>query len=317
AAAGLLKTAAAHATVFNILVNDVDQGLGNSASGYIRSPPNNSPIVDVTSKDMTCNVNGGKAAAKFVEVSGGDKITFEWHHDSNSASDDIIASSHRGPVMTYIAPAASNGEGNVWLKLAEEGFANGKWAVDNLIANRGKHSIVLPNLAPGEYLLRPEIIALHEGFRSGGAQFYMECVQIKVTSSGSVTLPAGVAIPGAYKATDPGVLFDLYGSFSSYPIPGPKVWDGASSAAPAPAPAQSSAAPRPTTTAPANPPRTTLITSTRSTVTPTPAPGNGGNVAVTAAEWQQCGGINFTGATKCADGLVCRQWNPYYFQCVA
>jgi lytic cellulose monooxygenase (C1-hydroxylating) len=85
------STVAGHTTVFNILVNDVDQGLGNSASGYIRSPPNNNPIVDVTSKDMTCNV-GNAAAAKTIEVAGGDKITFEWHHNDNSASDDIIAS---------------------------------------------------------------------------------------------------------------------------------------------------------------------------------------------------------------------------------
>lgn len=91
AAANAVQMVAGHATVFNILVNDVDQGLGNSASGYIRSPPNNNPITDVTSKDMTCNVNGGTAAAKTIEVAGGDKITFEWHHNNNEASDDIIA----------------------------------------------------------------------------------------------------------------------------------------------------------------------------------------------------------------------------------
>jgi cellulase len=91
AVAGILNTVTAHTTVFNILVNDVNQGLGNSAAGYIRSPPSNSPITDVTSKDMTCNVNGGTAAAKFVEVKGGDKITFEWHHNNADASDDIIA----------------------------------------------------------------------------------------------------------------------------------------------------------------------------------------------------------------------------------
>lgn len=138
--------------------------------------------------------------------------------------------------MTYIAPTKSNGAGNVWIKLAEEGLSGGKWAVDNLIANKGKHSITVPDLAAGEYLLRPEIIALHEGDRANGAQFYMECVQIKVTSAGAKTLPAGVAIPGTYTATDPGILFNLYsGSVTSYPIPGPKVWDGASGSPATPA----------------------------------------------------------------------------------
>jgi lytic cellulose monooxygenase (C1-hydroxylating) len=91
AAAGTAQLAAAHTTVFAVFVNDEDQGLGNSADGYIRSPPNNNPITDVTSKDMTCNVNNA-ATAKTLEVKGGDKITFEWHHNDRTASDDIIAS---------------------------------------------------------------------------------------------------------------------------------------------------------------------------------------------------------------------------------
>ncbi|KAL3427842.1 glycosyl hydrolase family 61 [Phlyctema vagabunda] len=232
AAAILASVASAHTTVTNIYVNDVTQGAGNSAAGYIRSPPNNNPVKDITSAAMTCNVNNA-ATAKTVSVAAGDKITFEWHHDSTSASDDIIDGSHKGPVITYIAPTSSNGAGDVWVKLAEEGFSGGKWAVDNLKTNAGKHSITIPStLAAGTYLLRPEIIALHEADAAfnvnsaRGAQFYMECVQIEVKTGGSTTLPAGVAIPGAYSYSDPGVVFNLYGSFTTYPIPGPAVWDG-------------------------------------------------------------------------------------------
>jgi cellulase len=139
--------------------------------------------------------------------------------------------------MVYIAPTSSNGAGNVWVKLAEEGYdASTKlWAVDNLITNKGKHSFTLPSvLADGDYLIRGEIIALHEADAAysansaRGAQFYMECVQITVTGGGSTTLPTGVAIPGAYAYTDPGVTFNLYGSFTSYTIPGPAVWSAAS-----------------------------------------------------------------------------------------
>lgn len=208
--------------------------------------------------------------------------------------------SHKGPVLTYIAPASSNGNGNVWVKLAQEGYANGKWAVDNLIANRGKHSVTLPNLAPGDYLLRPEIIALHEGNRASGTQFYMECVQIRVTSSGSVTLPAGVAIPGAYKATDPGVLFNIYGSFSSYTIPGPAVWNGASGGSPAPAPT-STKAPAASSAAP----RTTLVTSAKPVATGALAPLYG-----------QCGGQGWTGPTACVSGATCKANGQYYSQCL-
>ncbi|KAE8155248.1 glycoside hydrolase [Aspergillus avenaceus] len=228
ALAAAAKLATAHTTVHAVWINDVDQGEGNSDSGYIRSPPSNSPITDVTSKDMTCNVNNVETA-KTLSVKSGDKITFEWHHDSRSESDDIIASSHKGPVMVYIAPTDKGTDGSGWVKLAEDGYSDGKWAVDRLIANKGKHSITMPDVPAGNYLLRPEIIALHEGMREGGAQFYMECVQVKVTSEGSNTLPSGVSIPGTYSADDKGILFDIYSSFDSYPIPGPAVWDGASS----------------------------------------------------------------------------------------
>ncbi|KAF2204117.1 hypothetical protein GQ43DRAFT_205631 [Delitschia confertaspora ATCC 74209] len=306
ALAAASRLALCHTTVHAIFVNDVDQGAGNSASGYIRSPPNNNPITDVQSSAMTCNVNNA-ATAKTIDVKGGDKITFEWHHDSRTASDDIIAGSHKGPILTYIAPTKSNGAGNVWVKLAEEGFSNGKWAVDNLIANKGKHSITLPDLAAGEYLLRPEIIALHEGNRVGGAQFYLECVQIRVTSSGSKTLSAGVALPGAYKSTDPGVLFNLYSSFTSYPIPGPAVWNGASGAVAAPVtPSVPAITKAPASTPTPTPVHTTLVTAVRPT-TPAAQPSTPAAGAANAvAKWGQCGGINYTGSTTCVSGSSCK-----------
>lgn len=39
-------------------------------------------------------------------------------------------------------------------------------------------------------------------------------------------VPAGVKIPGAYSAQDPGIKIDIYGSgFKTYTIPGPDVVD--------------------------------------------------------------------------------------------
>lgn len=63
----------------------------------------------------------------------------------------------------YIADAKTNGAGGVWTKLYESGLENGVWAVQTLIQNKGKVSFTLPSsIAPGNYLLRAEIIALHE-----------------------------------------------------------------------------------------------------------------------------------------------------------
>ncbi|RHZ49388.1 putative endoglucanase [Aspergillus thermomutatus] len=336
ALAAAAKLVNAHATVYAVWINDVDQGLGNSADGYIRSPPNNSPITDVTSTDMTCNVNGKNAVAKTLSVKAGDKVTFEWHHNSRDASDDIIASSHLGPVMVYMAPTEKGTAGNGWVKIAEDGYSNGKWAVDTLIANKGKHSITVPDVPAGNYLFRPEIIALHEGNREGGAQLYMECVQVKVTSDGTKTLPEGVSIPGVYTATDPGILFNIYTSFTSYPIPGPAVWDGSSSgsssgsstapattAAPATSVSTQQAAVETSSTSTYVAP-TTFATATKPTTTaaaPAASASNSsssgsGSTSGSIKIWQQCGGLNYSGATACESGLVCKQWNPYYHQCI-
>jgi len=94
------------------------------------------------------------------------------------------------------------------------------------------------------YLLRAELIGLHEGDAAydknpiRGAQFYPNCVQLEVQGDGKVELPAGVGFPGAYKFEDPGIHYDVYCStktsplpttpcITTYQIPGPTVWSGA------------------------------------------------------------------------------------------
>jgi cellulase len=85
-------------------------------------------------------------------------------------------------------------------------LSGGTWAVDTLITNRGKHDVTIPaGLAPGKYLLRGEIIALHEADTAfnvnsaRGAQFYMECIQINVTGAGATVrvftiLPSNISL---------------------------------------------------------------------------------------------------------------------------
>jgi hypothetical protein len=81
-------------------------------------------------------------------------------------------------------------------------------------------------LKAGHYLIRAEMIALHEGDVSyvanprRGAQFYPDCVQIEVTGEGSVELPSeGVDFPGAYSYEDPGVVHNVRSLLFLFPIP--------------------------------------------------------------------------------------------------
>ena len=79
--------------------------------------------------------------------------------------------------------------------------------------------------SPGEYLVRVEHIGLHEG-HVGKAQFYIECFQLKIESSGTATLGPTVKIPGVYKTNDPGIAFNKWNNPKSYTMPGPKVFSG-------------------------------------------------------------------------------------------
>ncbi|KAG8734932.1 hypothetical protein FRC10_011207 [Ceratobasidium sp. 414] len=143
----------AHTTVYGVWLNGVFQGDGRNS--YIRSPPNNNPVKDLTSSAMACNVNN-VVVPKSVSVKAGDTLTFEWYHDTRN--DDIIATSHKGPVQVYIAPASSNGAGDVWVKIFSAKGSGSTWAVDQLIASHGQHSVKIPNVAAGQYLLRAEIV---------------------------------------------------------------------------------------------------------------------------------------------------------------
>jgi hypothetical protein len=98
-------------------------------------------------------------------------------------------------------------------------------------------------------LVRVEHIGLHEG-HVGKAQFYIECFQLKIESSGTGKLGPTVKIPGVYKATDPGIAFNKWNNPKSYTFPGPAVWNGAASAA-SEAVAEAPAAEAPATQAPA------------------------------------------------------------------
>lgn len=62
----------------------------------------------------------------------------------------------------------------------------------------------------GDYLFRIEHVALHSASKAGGAQFYISCAQLTVSGGGSKKPTDLVAFPGAYKATDPGIMLNIY-----------------------------------------------------------------------------------------------------------
>lgn len=75
----------------------------------------------------------------------------------------------------------------------------------NLFSSRAYRRLRTLTVPKNSYLLRPELITLHEAETTflanpiRGAQLYMACIQIRVTGEGSVSLPSGVGFPGAYE----------------------------------------------------------------------------------------------------------------------
>jgi cellulase len=147
--------------------------------------------------------------------------------------------SHHGPVIDYVA--SCNGDCSTvdkttleFVKIAESGLISdttspGTWASDNLIANNNSWAITIPStLAPGNYVLRHEIIALHSAGSSDGAQNYPQCINLEVTGSGTES-PAGTLGESLYTETDAGILVNIYTTGLDYTIPGPTLWSGGSS----------------------------------------------------------------------------------------
>ncbi|KAF4969825.1 hypothetical protein FZEAL_10158 [Fusarium zealandicum] len=188
---------------------------GNQDNGFVAPDAFNT-------EDILCHKDG-KPVKNAVTVAAGNTVTLTW---------DTWPESHKGPVTDYLAPVAGaftniDKSRLKFAKIAEQGLVSGsnpgKWASDALMADSFSWDVTIPaNLKPGNYVLRHEILALHSAGQENGAQAYPQCINIKVTGSGTGTLKGG-DLTTFYKAADPGVLFNLYGAFSSYEIPGPKV----------------------------------------------------------------------------------------------
>lgn len=121
-----------------------------------------------------------------------------------------------------------------FFKIDESGLISdsnvpGTWASDNLISNNNTWTVTVPSsIAAGNYVMRHEIIALHSAGNKNGAQNYPQCINLKVTGGGS-DKPSGTLGTALYKDTDSGILVNIYQSLSSYDIPGPALYNGASS----------------------------------------------------------------------------------------
>lgn len=79
-------------------------------------------------------------------------------------------------------------------------------------------NVTIPSsIAPGNYLLRSEIISLQLAMTMGGAEFYPGCIQLSIGGSGTgaATSSEECEFPGCYSDSDPGI-YDPTVSLSLY-----------------------------------------------------------------------------------------------------
>jgi hypothetical protein len=139
-------------------------------------------------------------------------------------------------MLTYMASCGSvtcdkfNQADAQWFKIDQVGRKPNTGSANEWFLNDIKHGDVAsvripPALAPGNYLIRHEIIALHLAHSVGGAEFYPACAQLRVGGSGSGVPKASdlVKIPGAYSENDPGIFVNAFNTDLPYVMPGPAV----------------------------------------------------------------------------------------------
>ncbi|PAV16110.1 glycoside hydrolase family 61 [Pyrrhoderma noxium] len=113
----------------------------------VQLPVNNSPVTDVTSNDITCNVSPGEAT-ETVDVPAGSTLDFKL--------DNTIY--HQGPATIYLGKAPSDaaswdGSGANWFKIVEWGATFNPFGLSD----------------------------------EGVPQWYISCTQINITGGGSAS----------------------------------------------------------------------------------------------------------------------------------
>jgi len=300
---------AAHGNVQDLVVDGQDYTAYQPYQDPYMSPaperitwsiPGNGPIQDVTTSAIACNSDStaGKASAS---AAAGSEVEFEW---------TAWPASHKGPVMTYMAACPGTDCTSVsdpttldFFKINEGGYSDGTWASETLIANNNSWTVTIPSdLKAGAYLMRHEILALHSAGESGGAQFYPMCTNLVVTGSGTSTPSSDylVKFPGAYSATDAGILINIYyPAVTNYTVPGPAVWGNSTSGS-----AASSSAAASSTVAATSSVATSTLAATSTFATGTGFAGTGTASAGFPASTVDVAPLAATPATTGTDGIV-------------
>lgn len=160
------------------------------------------PVLSVSDSMIRCN--GGTSAPLSAPIKAGGTIKAIWPQWTHA----------QGPVMVWMYKCSGDfsscdGSGSGWFKIDQMGMTapplyGTSWGTAKVMADLAWTSTIPAKLANGNYLIRHELLALHQSYTP---QFYPECAQIVVSGGGGQS-PSGsylTAIPSYASASDPGV----------------------------------------------------------------------------------------------------------------
>jgi hypothetical protein len=228
----LVAGATAHTVMSEIYIDGEGMGSGTC----VRAPKNPvgavDPVIDLGSSDMACGKDGTQGVARTCPITGGHQITFEYRQWPEDYSRGPLDMGHMGPCSVYLKKVddatKDTASGDGWFKLWDEGYdeSSGKWCTQKMIGNAGRISVTIPDsLAGGDYLVRPELLALHNIAVKDQPEYYVGCAQVFLKSSGSSGPAETVSIPGYTSKSDPGNQYNAFDKpLKPFTIPGPKVY---------------------------------------------------------------------------------------------
>lgn len=205
----VLPLVAGHGAVTSYIIDGKTyngyNGFAPSTSGPTieRQWPNYNPILSSTSPMMTCN--GGTSAQLSAPIAAGTNITAIWKQWTHQ----------QGPIMVWMYKcegdfSSCTGKSKRWFKIDQLGLiapplTSTNWGTAIVYKKLRWTSTIPKNLAPGNYLIRHELLALHQ---ADTPQFYPECAQLNVSGSGTAAPPDSFlySIPTYASMTDPGVM---------------------------------------------------------------------------------------------------------------
>lgn len=202
---------------------------GTTNPSVIRQVSTIDPVKGSDNPSLNCGMDA-TLAANVANANPGSQVLVQWVGGSTG---DSNWPHEVGPIMHYMAKCdgscssydSTNAE---WFKISELGIQSDDttWYMADIMAGMPANVTIPSSIAPGDYLLRSELISLQLAVSMGGAEFYPGCIQLSIGGSGTgaATSSEECTLPGCYADTDPGIYDpNIYNPPLTYTFPGPPV----------------------------------------------------------------------------------------------